>query len=66
MIALVRQNGHEVFVNPDLIESAERDDDENVTVVVLTTGNTLVVTDPTTSLVEKIVEFRRRFSMPEP
>ena len=65
MIALLRPNGHEVFVNPDLIESAERDDGEGVTVVVLTTGNTLIVSDTPPAIVDKVVAFRRRFRSTE-
>ena len=60
MIALCRPNGHEIFVNPDLIETAERDPDANVTVVALTTGNTLIVTDETAAIAEKVVAFRGR------
>jgi uncharacterized protein YlzI (FlbEa/FlbD family) len=62
VIALLRPNGHEVFVNPDLIETAERDAESNATVVVLTTGNTLIVTDEAAAIADKIVAFRRRFA----
>ncbi|MBV9102272.1 MAG: flagellar FlbD family protein [Candidatus Eremiobacteraeota bacterium] len=62
MIALKRQNGHEVFLNADLIETAEREEDPAVTVVVLTTGNTLVVVDEPREIAEKIVAFRKRWA----
>jgi uncharacterized protein YlzI (FlbEa/FlbD family) len=64
MIALVRPNGRELFVNPDLIETAARDDESGLTVVVLTTGNTLTVTDECSVITDKIVAFRRRCSVP--
>jgi uncharacterized protein YlzI (FlbEa/FlbD family) len=60
VIALVRPNGREVFLNPDLIETVERDVESNATVVVLTTGNTLIVTDDAAAIGDKIVAFRRR------
>lgn len=60
MIALARPNGHPVYVNPDLIETAERDEDQAVTVVTLTTGNALIVRDEPTTVVDAIVAFRRR------
>ena len=62
MIALVRENGHIVYVNPDLIETAEREDDAARTLVVLTTGNTLVVRDDGPAIADKIVAFRRRYA----
>jgi uncharacterized protein YlzI (FlbEa/FlbD family) len=60
MIALLRPNGRPVFVNPDLVETAERDADDGVTTVVLTTGNVLVVSDDPDAITERIVAFRRR------
>jgi len=54
-----------VFVNPDLIESAERDDDAGVTTVVLTTGNTLLVGDDGPTIVERVIAFRRRCGLAE-
>lgn len=62
MIALIRENGHEVFVNPDLIETAAREADAPRTLVVLTTGNTLVVREDGPAIVDKIVAFRRRYA----
>lgn len=62
MIALVRPNGHPVYVNPDLIETAERDADGSATTVILTTGNVLVVTDDPDTIADRIVAFRRRIT----
>ncbi len=59
MIALHRANGHAIYVNPDLIETAETDDDGRSTVV-LTTGNALVVDEAPERIAELVVEFRRR------
>jgi uncharacterized protein YlzI (FlbEa/FlbD family) len=61
MIALTRRNGRPVYVNPDLIETAERDE-TGATTVVLTTGNVLEVTDGPDAITDRIVAFRRRFS----
>jgi uncharacterized protein YlzI (FlbEa/FlbD family) len=59
VIALMRPNGREVYVNPDLIETAERDIESGATVVLLTTGNTLVVVDDGATIAGKISDFRR-------
>lgn len=63
MIALNRRNGFPIFVNSDLIETVEAAEDES-TVVTLTTGNALVVTDSPESVREAVVEFRRRIAQP--
>jgi uncharacterized protein YlzI (FlbEa/FlbD family) len=60
MIVLTRPNGRPVYVNPDLIETAERDDDDCATTVALTTGNVLVVSDLPSAIVDSIIAFRRR------
>jgi uncharacterized protein YlzI (FlbEa/FlbD family) len=62
MIALLRPNGQPVFVNPDLIETAERNEDDAATTVLLTTGNILVVSDDPETITERIVGFRRRLN----
>lgn len=59
MIALTRLNGHPVIVNADLIETVESADD-GTTTVLLTTGNTLAVTEKPDAVREAVVEFRRR------
>ncbi len=58
MISLVRHNGFPVIVNADLIETVERSED-GATVVTLTTGNVLAVTDPPEAIVAAVVEYRR-------
>ena len=62
MIALTRENGYELFVNPDLIETAERDETGVRTLIVLTTGNTIVVRDDGAAIVDKVVALRRRYA----
>jgi flagellar protein FlbD len=59
VIALTRQNGQPVVVNADLIETVESAGD-GTTVVLLTTGNTLAVTESPDAVREAVVEFRRR------
>jgi uncharacterized protein YlzI (FlbEa/FlbD family) len=61
MISLRRRNGYPIFVNSDLIETVETVDDGS-TVVTLTSGNTLVVSDPPETVREAVVEFRRRIA----
>ncbi|HTA37768.1 MAG TPA: flagellar FlbD family protein [Candidatus Acidoferrales bacterium] len=55
MIALTRLNGHSVMVNSDLIESLEETPD---TVVTLTTGAKLVVTESPDSVTAAVREWR--------
>lgn len=62
MIALLRPNGRPVFVNPDLIETADRNEGDGATTVLLTTGNVLVVSDDPETITERIVAFRRRLN----
>lgn len=47
-----------MIVNADLIETVERSED-GATVVTLTTGNVLAVTDPPEAIVAAVVEYRR-------
>jgi uncharacterized protein YlzI (FlbEa/FlbD family) len=58
MIALHRPNGQLVVVNADLIESVESDE-EGATVVTLTTGNVLAVSESPDGVREAAVAFRR-------
>lgn len=58
MIALTRLNGRAVLLNCDLIESAEREADG--TVVVLTTGNSLVVRETPEQIADAVVAFKRK------
>ena len=58
MIALRRQNGQPLFVNADLIETVRQEED-GTTVVSLTTGNVLVVTDAPEAIRDAVVAYRR-------
>lgn len=61
MIALTRTNGRPIIVNADLIETVESADD-GTTVVLLTTGNTLAVSEGPGAVCEAVVVFRRRIA----
>lgn len=63
MIALQRPNGHPILVNAELIEIVEADED-GTTVVTLTTGNTLVVTQTPDDVRAAVVAFRRSIVAP--
>lgn len=58
MIALHRSNGRLVVVNADLIETVEFDDADS-TVVTLTTGNALAVTESPEAVRDAVVAYRR-------
>lgn len=55
MIALTQLNGHEILVNPELIERVEGGPD---TVVVLTNGHRYVVTTPPDEIRARVVAYR--------
>lgn len=57
MVKLTRLNHVAVYLNSDLIEHIESTPD---TVITLTGGQKYVVLEPAESVVEAIVEFRRR------
>jgi flagellar protein FlbD len=59
MIALTRLNGQPVMLNCDLIESIEEDE---ATIVTLTTGNAIVVLERMPEIEEKVVAFKRKIS----
>lgn len=61
MIALTRTNGHPIVVNADLIETVESADD-GTTVVLLTSGNALTVSEQPDAVREAVVAFRRRIA----
>ncbi len=65
VIVLSRPNGHPIVVNADLIETVEASEDD-ATVVTLTTGNTLIVTQTPEEVREAVVAFRRRIAFPSP
>ena len=55
MILLTRLGGHELAVNPDLIERAEATPD---TVITMTDGHKLVVAESLTELVTRVRQWR--------
>ncbi|MGC1381628.1 MAG: flagellar FlbD family protein [Candidatus Baltobacteraceae bacterium] len=61
MIELTRTNGQPILVNCDLIESIESNGE---TIVLLTTGNALVVRDRLDEIERKVVAFRRKILAP--
>lgn len=61
MISLARRNGHPVVVNADLIELVESGPD-GTTVVTLTTGNVLEVTQSPADVAEAAIAYRRRIA----
>lgn len=62
MIHLTRINHKPLLLNSDLIEHIEATPD---TVITLTNGQKLVVTDSQEAVVEKIIEFRRSILVPK-
>ncbi len=62
MIALSRPNGQPIVVNADLFETLERIDDR--TLIILTTGNVLEVTENLEAVVDAVVAYRRRIGSP--
>jgi len=58
MIALHRPNGQLVVVNADLFETVETEQ-EGATVVTLTTGNVLAVTESPDGVREAALAYRR-------
>jgi len=57
MIKLTRLNGKEFVLNDDLIEMMEATPD---TVITMTNGSKVVVSESVEEVVERIVAFRRR------
>ena len=57
MIELTRLNNRPLVVNSDLIKFIENTPD---TVLTLTTGEKVVVSESCPTVIEKVVEFRRR------
>ncbi|MBC8277751.1 MAG: flagellar FlbD family protein [FCB group bacterium] len=55
MISLTKINGEEFFLNDDLIETVSNTHD---TVITLTNGNKLIVTESGEDIIEKVIAFR--------
>ncbi len=62
MIVLTRPNGHPLVVNADLLETLERIDAR--TLITLTTGNVLEVTESLEGVVDAVVAYRQRIGTP--
>lgn len=56
MIKLKRLNGHEIVVNPELIEWVDANPDTTLT---LATGSKIIVKNSLDEVIEKIMEYRR-------
>ena len=57
MVLVTRLNGKEFYVNPDMITFIEETPD---TVITLTDGRKLVVTEDAVPVIERIVEYRKK------
>ncbi|MFW5648410.1 MAG: flagellar FlbD family protein [Candidatus Alkaliphilus sp. MAG34] len=57
MIKLTRMNKSEFFLNVNLIEIIEETPD---TVVTLTNGHKMIVTESAEQIIEKIIEYKRK------
>jgi flagellar protein FlbD len=58
MIELTKFHGSRIIVNADLIEFI---DSIPETVVVMSTGRRVIVTEQVQEVVEKVIEYRRRY-----
>jgi flagellar protein FlbD len=56
MIKLTRRSREPLVLNSDLIEHVEANPD---TVITLTTGNKLLVSETADEVIERVIEFRR-------
>jgi flagellar protein FlbD len=56
VIALHKLNGHEVVVNAELIETLEPGPE---TVIILATGNKVLVREKADEIIAKVVEYRK-------
>lgn len=61
MIRLTRLNHESFYLNPDLIQAMETTPD---TVLTLSTGVRIVVQDAPESVIDEIIEFKRRILDP--
>lgn len=63
MLAVTRINGSPFYVNPDLIQTIEATPD---TVLTLTNGEKLVISESPETVVEQVVALKRRMYMAGP
>ncbi len=61
VIRLTKMNGQEIWVNADLVEVIEETPD---TIVGLTTGKRIIVTEPLAEVVARVVEYQRLIRQP--
>jgi flagellar protein FlbD len=62
MIEVEKVNGQPVLLNPDLIKLIEKAPD---TVVTFSDGQKMLLKTTPEEIVQRIIEYRRRYSMPE-
>ncbi|MCD6335849.1 MAG: endoflagellar protein [Candidatus Latescibacterota bacterium] len=62
MIRITRLNNTELIVNADLIEFIEATPD---TIITLTTGQKLIASEPVEEIIERVIAFRRRITLPD-
>ena len=63
MVKITRLNGSILVVNADMIEFLEATPD---TIVTLTTGRKVVAKESIDELIDKVVEYKKRFLQPIP
>ncbi len=63
MVKITRLNGSILVVNADMIEFLEATPD---TIVTLSTGRKVVAKESIDELIDKVVEYKRRFLQPIP
>ena len=63
MIQITRLNHTQLYVNADLIEFIEESPD---TVLTLTTGVRVVVTESAREIIDRVVAYRRRYTLASP
>ncbi len=60
MVEVTRLNGSKLVINSDLIETLEETPD---TVVTLTTGHKIIVTESIDDLIDRIVQYKQKISV---
>lgn len=62
MIELTRLNGHPIVINAELIKLVEQNPD---TVITLVTGDKLVVREPASEVMRRVLVYRRHLLHPQ-
>ncbi len=60
MITVTKLNGESIIINAELIESVESRPD---TLITLTSGNRIMVTEKVSQIVEKVKEYNKEVNM---